>query len=510
MNFLQALVLAWRRRHPTSSAMILIGATVIGAAFRLCTLDNRSLWLDELFSLMSASEVNLTSLPPHLWDNGNMILFYVIGHYWMKLVPFGPVIDEFAVRLLPVLFSVATIPVLYLVAERISAVQFPKSRHRSLYPLIVTMWFAFNSLSIRYSQEFRGYSLQLLLLTIATLFLVIGMQGRRRKQRRWWIGYALMSGAAAYAHMIGILFSATQLSSLLAIAILKRDSIITRRVITVLALLGITLIPLIVQIVAAGSGQIAWIEEPTTKTVGATILRLFGISKDLELPVQLSLLAFCAAPAALGLRTMLRVARREDSASIALAIPLIVVPAITLIFSLMVTPIWLTRYLHFLLLPISLAWGIGCIELLDIAQGYLNRIRAIAALSLAPIVIQSVVIAAALWSAPSYLEGEGDWRVLSKIVQSHCGLQATVVLASRFDRSLVQISASGYEIRTDSIVNDIDAVEVPVTKESCLVVWGINRKELETFISSLSASGRVPVLYLVGSLRLYLFPRLSQ
>lgn len=138
--------------------MILI---ILGIAFvlRLVVLD-QSYWLDEAISVLAADKYSYSQLlvdfpkfdfhPP---------LFYLILKFWGNSSFFG--FDEIPTRILPILFGVATVFVVFKIAGELKIKQW-----------IPTLLLATSPLHIYYSQEVRMYPLVAFTTAVAFLFFV--------------------------------------------------------------------------------------------------------------------------------------------------------------------------------------------------------------------------------------------------------------------------------------------------------------------------------------------------
>lgn len=127
---------------------LLLAILVLGLFLRLVNLD-QSFWLDE------ASQAQMSSLSmEQIWfgrdGDFHPPLFYLLSHFWLQ---FGT--SEIWLRLLPVIFGMASIWLIYSLSQALFADQ--KVAYLSAFLL------AINAYHIYYSQEFRSYSLLLML-----------------------------------------------------------------------------------------------------------------------------------------------------------------------------------------------------------------------------------------------------------------------------------------------------------------------------------------------------------
>jgi uncharacterized membrane protein len=128
---------------------------VIGIIIRFWGFDEKSLWIDEIYSFMfSHQKTFLESLTYMLCDLSPPI-YYLFLYFWMQL--FG--ISEFVMRLPSVIFGILSIPAIYFSAQKLF------NRQVALTSTILT---ALSPTLLYYSQEARGYSLLILLSIITT------------------------------------------------------------------------------------------------------------------------------------------------------------------------------------------------------------------------------------------------------------------------------------------------------------------------------------------------------
>jgi uncharacterized membrane protein len=134
-----------------------IGVVVVLIASVVLRFVTRSpMWLDEAQTV----EIARRSLP-HLFsalrEDGSPPLFYVLLHGWMWI--FGT--SSFAIRALSGLFSVASLPLMALVARRFGLAK------KSAWPAVLIL--ATNPFAVRYATEARMYSLVLFFVLLALL-----------------------------------------------------------------------------------------------------------------------------------------------------------------------------------------------------------------------------------------------------------------------------------------------------------------------------------------------------
>ncbi len=167
---------------------ILLGLITLAAALaRSHALAGRGLWLDEAISVF-ISHQRLSVLFRVVRDGEiYMALYYFLLHWWLA---FGD--SEFTVRLLSVIFSVATVPFTFAIGSRL----FGRAAG-----LIAAGLLTFSSFHIRFAQEARSYALAVLLATIATWLLVRNLQG---PQKASWGAYGVLLSIMVYSHLYAL------------------------------------------------------------------------------------------------------------------------------------------------------------------------------------------------------------------------------------------------------------------------------------------------------------------
>jgi len=163
---------------------ILLVLIFIAAVLRLYALDLSPLWLDEALTYR-------WSLHPFseywgLISTGGEVsppLFY-----WMEyaMLSFGH--TEITLRLLPAVFGILTVPVVYYLGS------YAVDRNAGL---LAAALIAFSPFHLFYSQEARMYSLMLFFLACALLFF---FRAVKEEDVRWWLVFGLFSGLAFWTH----------------------------------------------------------------------------------------------------------------------------------------------------------------------------------------------------------------------------------------------------------------------------------------------------------------------
>ena len=167
----------------------LLVVTLLGALLRVYRLGEQGFWIDEVFMITMATERTLSELLfeiPQFEPHPPLYNVFMWG--WVQI--WGT--SEVAMRSSSVVFSLATIPLVYLLVKRL----FDRPTAG-----IVGLLIAVSPLQIWYAQEARMYAL-LLLLTVASFYLLVGLT--ESYTRRGAVGYVALGVAMGYLHIYGL------------------------------------------------------------------------------------------------------------------------------------------------------------------------------------------------------------------------------------------------------------------------------------------------------------------
>ena len=237
----------------------MLGLVAIGAALRLLYLGAPSIWLNEALSIAYAR------LPwqqfTHLMATRelNMLPYYLLLRVWIHLGA-----QEWIVRSLSAICSIATLPLFYRLGARLFG-------HR--VGLIGLGLLAIHPYHIRFAQEARGYSLMLLFVTASTLLLASANNGGSRRSTALWIGYVVASVLAVYAHFYAGLAILAQWAAL---AIANPPGFQRRQFALSAMAICILLIPVAAFVVLGHADPATWIPQPSVRRVEFLIYSLLG------------------------------------------------------------------------------------------------------------------------------------------------------------------------------------------------------------------------------------------
>jgi len=222
-------------------AFAVAAITLLAAIVRLRNLDALGITLDEGFSVFLA-RAPLSEFAHTVWRSElNMAPYYLLLRGWIH---FGH--SEWTVRLLGVLLSTATVPVVYLLGRRL---------FNQRTGMVAALLLAVHPYHRMLAQNARAYPLVILLVCLASLCF---LQGLTKPAWLVWTAYAVLSAAAVYSHFFAVLVIAAQLLSLL---LFRPVTIPSKLLLYSLALLAVLLLPWAVFMATHGSAtHISWVE----------------------------------------------------------------------------------------------------------------------------------------------------------------------------------------------------------------------------------------------------------
>jgi 4-amino-4-deoxy-L-arabinose transferase-like glycosyltransferase len=168
--------------------LALAGVTLAGAALRLFLIGDKSLWLDEAFSVILAQRSVGEVLREIVLTDTHPPLYYLALHAWVALGD-----SEAMVRSLSAIFSIASIPLMYLVGKALY-----EGRRAGLLAATVL---AFSPFQIWYAQEARMYAMLTFMVLASAYFFV-----RALRRGAWidWLGFVLATALALYTDNGGV------------------------------------------------------------------------------------------------------------------------------------------------------------------------------------------------------------------------------------------------------------------------------------------------------------------
>lgn len=328
---------------------LILLATGISVVLGLVGLGARDLWLDEVTSVVVAQRFFQDF--PFLSDV-NMTFYYGLLAVWVSLVG---VQDEAIVRLLSVAFAAASVPVVILIAERISDLR---------TAILAGFLLAVNGFAIRYAQEARGYSLVMLLTALSTLLF---LEIRTRRSKALLVAYVLVSAMAIYTHFFAAFIL---LAHFVTIIVEERRRLDPVRLLVTYGAIGLVAAPALIGASLAGTCQIAYLQPPESVHILAAMRGIAGDAAISGVPDETMLwagsallagtilcLVFAAIATVRARRTPLGQGRRI--VWMWLALPFVV----ALVVSFLLVPVFAWRYLVVLVPPTAILVAIGLTSL---------------------------------------------------------------------------------------------------------------------------------------------------
>ena len=323
------------------SAILPAFVTLLAAFLRMHALTAKSFWLDEGIS------IDIARLPwPQflhvMWSGeANMALYYLVLRFWLT---FGS--SEGFVRGLSVLFSVATVPVVFFLGARLL------SRRVGL---LAALLLAINAYHIRYAQETRSYAMVVFFAVLATWLLAKNLQ--EPSSAHWGI-YAAVCAMATYSHFYAVLLVPAHAISLLS---WRRDEIPWRKLVGSFLAFGVMIVPVAVFVFAiyvlkTGAPPSLWFTPLQPDSLVLLGIDFSGVDGRLLLSLHVLAMGIAALGAA-------RVRRGGDQTSEAWGYTLLfswlVAPVVMVVTVSLVKPLFVPRFLSFCLPALLLLVAVG-------------------------------------------------------------------------------------------------------------------------------------------------------
>jgi mannosyltransferase len=323
-----------------------------GAYLRFYHIGKLSFWGDEIVTFVYSKD-SFTQLGTILKTFPNMSFYYIFTHYWIRIFPNA---SDGTLRSLSAIFSVASIPAVFLLGRAFST----DRKKGSAIGLIAAFLITINAYHIQYAQEFRSYSLTFLLTTLSTFFLIKTIEDTE-SNHLWPTGYTLFTVAAVYSHLYSVFLVAAQAVTLPVLLLDKKKHLNHLKRILYC---GIGMICLILPIAfvsfRAGTGGLAWISALTPEMVIDFFIEITGNQ-------GLPLLALSLLFALIGLVSELGVGSQQDLTTrwkgILMASCFLLPVIAALVISIIMTPIFWDRYLLFVMPYIAVWVATGIVAL---------------------------------------------------------------------------------------------------------------------------------------------------
>ena len=192
--------------HKTT--FFLIAITFLAFILRWADVNSAALWIDELYCFDIASKTSILEILKTVFlTDLHAPLFFVILHFWMKLVG----TSDKALILLPVLFSTLSVPVGYFLSKKL---------FNEKTAVIFSIFNTISALEIYYAQELKFYSLLPILGLISVYCFLKIVQEFDIKNA---IYLFLANTIIVYTFNAGVFFVAAEFIVGLAYLLIKKD-----------------------------------------------------------------------------------------------------------------------------------------------------------------------------------------------------------------------------------------------------------------------------------------------
>ncbi len=310
------------RSRAAVSAILLIATMAAAAFLRFSHLADKTFWYDECFSVQIA-RLDWWNFLRLMWRReANMALYYGVLRFWLL---FGG--SEAWIRALSVVFSVATLPVIYALGKRL---------FDSRVGLIAAVLLSVNVFHVRYAQEARSYAMVVFFCALSSLFFLRAIEEPSRKN---WLWYVIASALAVYSHFFGGLLILGQWASLV---FLRRDEIPWADFKRSARHFAIAVLPIVLFVITTGAGPIAWIPKTSASSIRWFLMVLTGLGGHLlEAAYALS----CAIAVFFGILLLRRQGRSPESWHYFFPLSLLIMPLLLTLLISLARPMFLVRYL---------------------------------------------------------------------------------------------------------------------------------------------------------------------
>lgn len=222
-----------------SARLGLVAATALASVAGLWNLGRESLWVDEAFSVAMA-RMGWADFAGLVVDREvNMVAYNLVLRGWVAIA--GD--SEATVRLPSVLFGVASVVLLFVLARRLYG------------PAVATLsclFLALNGYFVIQMQEARAGTLVVLVTLVLTLVLLHALE---RPSTTRFVLYGAVAGVGAYVHFFLVLVVLAHVPLLIA----RRGELSPRSLVAGSAVLGVAWLPLGAFMLFGNHGHVDWI-----------------------------------------------------------------------------------------------------------------------------------------------------------------------------------------------------------------------------------------------------------
>jgi mannosyltransferase len=370
------------RWYVDHGALLATGLCVLSVLVRLPILGQRSLGLDEVLSVKFAA-LDWPAFVSVMWGGeANMLPYYLLLRGWLHVGD-----GEFAIRLLSVIPSAATVPLIYVLGTRLF------DRRTGI---VSAALLSLNAFDVRYAQQARSYSLVTFLVTLATLCFVEAVE---RRQGKYWVGVVCASVIAVYAQFLaGLVLVAYAIALLVA-----RPRVVSWWALAVSStVVAVLVLPVGYFVLAKDTGRLDWVRASGISSVRGLLFAFAGGSDGA------GWLYLVAGAAAVALnRSWFSAKRSAEAWHLGLTLCWLIAPILVLLAVSYVKPMFVYRYLIIALPPYLMLVALGMTSLPS------ERLFAGAV---------AVMLLVSTYRVVHYYQnfvGDTDWRSATRYVLTH-------------------------------------------------------------------------------------------
>jgi uncharacterized membrane protein len=340
--------------------------------------------------------------------------------------------------------------------------------------ILAAFLISINAFHIQFAQEFRGYSLFLLTTILSTIFIIKSVEEPKSKYH-WQIVYVVVSAISFYSHFFAILLTFSQLITLPILSLFVKDGQFKiKNFLLYYLILGLLISPVIVAAIIKGPSQISWIPALVPATLNNFVVEITG-NNGVFLPILYIFSSIVAI--AISVRYFIK---REFLKfwKLMLVLSSLVTPLIiTIVYSLLIKPFFIDRYLIFVMPYFVILSSVGILSLLNRKRNNLNVDFITVSIGLTIFLSISIFSYGGVRHYFNEFKKE-DWVNTTKYLRQNCesGLRLyympyTEPKATYYDSSLGSQVSDWYELmdkkpQIDEVFNAIP----DGYKQSCLVV----------------------------------------
>jgi hypothetical protein len=230
-----------RELGDAATGFLVAAITCVAAALRLHGISAKPIWFDEALSF-GVARLPWRAFFHALWNReANMGIYFLLLHLWLML---GSTLGF--LRGLSVLFSVATVPIVYGLGARLFG------RNAGL---IAAWLLAINAFHIRYAQEIRGYAMVAFFAALATWLLVRNLQ---EPSSAHWAAYTAACSLTIYSQFLGAFVI---LAHFLSFAYFRKKDIPVRDLVRSYFWLAVSLLPIALFSMRTRFATVNWIPQ---------------------------------------------------------------------------------------------------------------------------------------------------------------------------------------------------------------------------------------------------------